>query len=175
MSANTRLFRSIGSIQTYLPIHNWILFFLYITWGLLKQTKDITIFTLWWFFVILTTNPSWIGLPDIGVVTNFAIFNAFYIPALVVIGSAFVWIPIINQMPAEIDSQINKGKLTKLLLPSLLLLIICVFGPWGLSKRIIDLNISAYDLITRSDLPAMELIRDNTALDDNFLVNLFFA
>jgi hypothetical protein len=60
-------------------------------------------------------------------------------------------------------------------MPSLILLIIIGFGFWGTSKRIKVVNLTAYELVTRPDLRAFEWIRDNTAVDDNFLVNSFFA
>ena len=173
ISTTTELFNGLGGLQTYLPILIWIIFLLCIGWGLWKRNKGLVIFILWWLFIILATNPNWIGLPGSGVITNFAILIAFYIPASVVIGSAIEWIPHNKRQPDKIDSSNNK--ITGLVFPILVLCIVCGLGLWGLPKRIKDLNIPTYALVTRPDLRAMDWIRENTPTEASFLVNSFFA
>jgi hypothetical protein len=175
ISTSTEVFQGISNIQVYLPIVIWILFILCIGWSLWKQRKDIAIISLWWFLVILATNPWWIGLPGSGIISNFAIFIAFYIPASLVIASVIAWMPASNQQHINVDYQSTTGKWNRLLLPSAMLLIICLLGFFGLTNRINDLDISRYELVTQADLRAMEWIKANTTLNDTFLVNSFFA
>ena len=47
---------------------------------------------LWWFLNLLATNPQWLHLPGEGVITNFTLFIASYIPAGVMIGAGFGWL-----------------------------------------------------------------------------------
>jgi hypothetical protein len=175
ISASAELINTIGDITFYLPIVIWILFLLSIAWSLWKRNKHILIFTLWWIFILIATNPSWIGLPGNGVITNFAVFIAFYIPASVVIGSTFAFILFTRLQPVEIEDHSNGSILSQYILPILIFLVIIVIGSWGTSKRINEVNLSAYELVTRPDLRAMEWIKDNTAESDDFLVNSFFA
>jgi hypothetical protein len=57
----------------------------------------------------------------------------------------------------------------------ILMIIVCLFGIWGLSNRLKDLNLSSFALITRPDMRAMTWIREKLPEDANFLVNSFFA
>jgi hypothetical protein len=174
-SANAEFINITGDIQFYLPKLILILFLLSVAWSLWKRKKDIMIFTFWWILILIATNPSWIGLPGNGVITNFTIFIALYIPASIVIGSVSAWILIPKRQLADFDNQVHERNYSKFIMPSLILLIIIGFGFWGTSKRIKVVNLTAYELVTRPDLRAFEWIRDNTAVDDNFLVNSFFA
>ncbi len=173
--STTELFNGVGDLQTYLPKFIWIIFLLCIGWSLWKRNRGLVIFILWWLFIILATNPNWIGLPGTGVITNFAIFIAFYIPASVVIGTAVQWIPHFKRKPNNIDNSYNKNNIIGLVFPGLVLLIVCALGLWGLPTRIKDVNIPTYALVTRPDLRAMDWIRENTPADASFLVNSFFA
>jgi uncharacterized membrane protein len=174
-AATTEVFTGAGNLLTYLPIFIWTIFFLSLGWGLWKRNKRLAIFILWWLFIILATNPNWIGLPGSVVITNFAMFIAFYIPASVVIGAAFEWIPQLKGQSDKIDRSAHKNSFSRLGIPSLALFLVCVLGLWGLPKRIKDLNIPTYALVTRPDLRAMEWIRANTPADASFLINSFFA
>ncbi len=174
-SSSSELFSGLGNLNTYLPMLVWILTIIFIGWGLWKQKKDIAIFTGWWFIILLATNPQWIGLPGNGVITNFAVMIAFYIPASVIIGSAIDWIPINTKRPDIADDQPNKNRRSIYMFSSALLLLVCLLGIVGLKIRKNDLDISTYELVTRPDLRAMEWIQENTKLEDTFLVNSFFA
>jgi hypothetical protein len=162
----------IGDFRTYLPLYIWILFFFFIAWGLWKRQKNIAIFTLWWLFIILATNPNWIGLPGAGVITNFAVFIAFYIPASVSIASVVELIPRLDHQMNNPDNTNNK---TAILMSGLMILIVCVLGIWGVQKRVDDLDTSTYSLVTRPDIRAMDWIRTNTAPQARFLINSFPA
>lgn len=175
ISTATEQFNSITDFLSYLPLSIWILFFFSIGWGLWKRKKDLAIFTLWWFFIVLATNPNWIGLPGRGAITNFAILIALYIPAGVSVGSATEWILQNTKQTGILDNSTNKSNISSLLLPIMALVVICIIGVWELPNRIKDLDIPTYALVTRPDMRAMTWIRSNTAPDSRFLINSFSA
>ena len=174
-SSSSELFVGLDNISTYLPLFIWILFLFCICWGLWKQKKAVAIVTMWWFIILLATNPQWIGLPGSGVITNFAVLIAFYIPASIIIGSAIDWIPISAHQSDGAESQHNTNRRSIYMFSSVLLLVVCFLGIVGFKIRKNDLDISTYELVTRPDLRAMEWIRDHTSIKDAFLVNAFFA
>jgi hypothetical protein len=175
LSTSSELINNISNIPTYLPIIIWILFFFCIFWGLWKHSKGIAVIIIWWFLIILATNPNWIGLPGAGAITNFAVLIAFYIPAGLVIGSATEWI---RQKIIQLDILLSsdyKSKIASLLVLCFVLVLLCALGIWGVSKRVKDLNISTYALVTRPDIRAMTWIREHQPENAIFLVNSFFA
>jgi hypothetical protein len=175
VSSSTQVINSIGSISTYLPISIWLLFLICVVWGFWKRNKGITVFTIWWFLIIIATNLNLIGLPGSGVITNFAIFIAFYIPASVVIGSSLT-LMLQNFHRSDIENNPPHKSSTRIIFTNVILMIIvCLFGIWGLSNRLKDLNLSSFALITRPDMRAMTWIREKLPEDANFLVNSFFA
>jgi hypothetical protein len=168
-------FDSIGNLNAYLPVYIWILFLLCSILGLWKRKKSIAIFLLWWLFVILITNPNWIGLPGAGAITNFTILIAFYFPVSVIIGSAIEWIPGINHRPERIANPVNLRTLSSYLSIGFVLLIVLLMGVWGTKLRVRDLNIQTYALVTRPDIRAMAWIQENTPADSRFAINSFAA
>ena len=175
ISTATAALNSIGNLQTYVPIFIWILLFLSIGLGIWKRNKDIMIFTVWWLLIILSTNPDWIGLPGTGLITNFAIFIAFYIPASVIAGSAVQWLSLLNQQLDKSNNSSSINKINRYVFPGLVLLFVFVLGLWGYTQRIKDIDIPTYALITRPDLRAMAWIKTNTAPEARFLINSFSA
>jgi hypothetical protein len=168
-------FESIGSLTTYLPVYIWILFLLGSLIGLWKRKKIIAIILLWWLFIMLVTNPNWLGLPGSGAITNFTILIALYFPASIIIGSAIEWMPGINHHPDKIANPINLSNLISLTSMGFLSLMVLVFGVWGLKLRVGDLNINKYALVTRPDIRAMTWIQENTDLTSRFAINSFAA
>lgn len=164
------------SLQGYLPKTIWVLMILSILLGVYKRKKDLVIFTTWWLVILLAANPQWIGLPGADIITNFAVFIVFYLPAAVMISTLIEWIPSIKAQSLGIgDPANNNNPHPSVVLSSLLLLIICGLGFWGVKDRINDLELSNYALITRPDLRAMAWIQGQTPAEATFLVNSFFA
>jgi hypothetical protein len=116
--------------------------------------------SIWWFLLLVATNPDWLYLPGSGSISNFALFIAVYIPAGALIGD------MIGQWIAHRSSHFWKLSLT---------ILVIAFGLWGALKRLGDLNINAHALITRPDIRAMAWIRENTPKSAKFLINSFFA
>jgi hypothetical protein len=174
-ASSTQIINSIGNIRTYLPLGVWLLFLICAGWGLVKRKKDISTITIWWFLAIIFSNLNLIGLPGSGVLTNFAIFIAVYIPASLVIGPTLtLWGQNLLRSSIEKSLPLTLNKRI-IFIDAALMLVICVFGIWGLSNRVKDLNLSSFALVTRPDIRAMTWIRDNSPTDANFLVNSFFA
>jgi hypothetical protein len=163
------------NFQAYLPLTIWVLILPCLVLGLWKLKKDLAIFTLWWLFIILATNPSWIGLPGNALITNFAIVIAFYIPASIIIASSTEWL---LESKSHLESRYGglvHEYLPKITVSSLILLMVCVLGVFGGLMRISDLDQSSFALVTRPDLRAMKWIKENLPNDAKFLINSFFA
>ena len=85
-------YNAIGDLLLYLPALVWVAFILAVTWGLWRKERRVAIFALWWFLLLLATNPQWFNLPGGGAISNFALFIAAYIPASLMLGCAAAWI-----------------------------------------------------------------------------------
>jgi hypothetical protein len=81
-------YNTIGNISGYLPIYLWIFMIVAIIWGIVQRNRNSNIFSVWWVLILLVANPGWFLLPGAGILSNFAVFIAAYIPAGVLIGSA---------------------------------------------------------------------------------------
>ncbi len=90
LSAGVLEYNSIPSLDAYFPILLWLVFLLAIAWSFWKQSRKAALFSAWWFLILLATNPAWLHLPGTGIITNFALLIAIYIPAGVLVGVAAV-------------------------------------------------------------------------------------
>jgi len=139
------------------------------------------IFALWWIFILLAANPNWLRLPGTGVLTNFAVFIAAYIPSGILIGSSAAGflerIGLIKSDKSSSGSEngINSGNSKSIAWSALLLVLILFISIWFVRPRIRDVKPSEHVLLTRPDLRAAEWIEDNLPHKANFLVNSFFA
>jgi hypothetical protein len=163
MSNYTREYNAIGSLSGYLPLPIWVLFMLCIAWALWRRDKNVLFIVGWWFTVVLMANPNWVGLPGAGLLSNFAVFIAMYIPASLVIGTAFTWLmnPLQNNKPFVADSF------------GILLVIVTIL--FTARSRLNDIQPDPHAMATRQDIKAMEWIRENTPTESRILVNSFFA
>lgn len=159
-SSFTQTYNTIGNLSLYLPKWLWVLLFFGIIWGLWQYKTGSLLIILWWSIIILATNPHWLHLPGTGVITNFAVFIAVYIPAGILLGSSIGWL---------------KNRLHFLRNSFLLLLLTTLIGSWGSGQRLDNLQRSQYILVTKADVRGFDWIRTNTRQDVQFLVNSFFA
>lgn len=180
-SAQIEQFNTIGDISFFLPAVLWIVLIITTGWGIWRGKKGIIVVSLWWFLILLAANPQWLGLPGAGVLTNFAVFIAFYIPAALIIGSSFGgWLEQIDKKqyvrntPIEPPEYIKQG-VTHPWLPGLMILIILGLGLWGARLRLRDSQPNQYSLVTRPDVIASNWIKNNLPQGARFLVNSFFA
>jgi len=159
----TSQYNSIGNLFSYLPLYLWVIIFICIGIGFWLKNKTLVKVCIWWFFILLATNPNWINLPGVGVISNFALFIASYILAGIIIGGI---------------SGIFISYFQKPLNFSLQLFICSIFiftGVWGLRQRLNDFLPSQFTLVTRPDINAFKWIKENLPQNSYFIVNTFLA
>ena len=161
VSSFTQQYNSIGNLAIYLPVVGWLLLPLAVAVGLWQKKRGVLLVALWWFLLLIATNPTWVRLPGSGAISNFALFIAAYVPFGILVGS---WI---GSESALVVTRQKRGVL-------LALLIIGV-GAYGARMRLRDIHIAPHALITRPDMRAMQWIKEDTPEDAKFLVNSFFA
>jgi hypothetical protein len=164
-------FNAIGDISFYLPMMLWLLMLLCVAWGFWRHEKNLVLVALWWFLNLLATNPQWLHLPGEGVITNFTLFIASYVPAGLLIGAGFGWLHLSLREPFFS----RRYPQHKWVYSFLLLLLVTGIGLWGARQRLGDLNVISGALVTRPDQRAAEWIQENTPQSARFLVNSFFA
>ncbi|MCK4824319.1 hypothetical protein KA005_51680, partial [bacterium] len=174
VSTYLQQYNAIGDLSKYMLPWVWVLLLICIAWGLWKRSSGTALISLWWFLLLLTANPAWIYLPGTGVISNFAIFIAVYIPAGILIGAAVAWS--LNNIKGRINSEASsktlwlyRGTITI----SVLLFIFVTI--WVSSARLNDFQPLEHALVTSPDVHANNWINDFTSPEDRFLVNSFFA
>ncbi|HBY06628.1 MAG TPA: hypothetical protein DEH22_02120 [Chloroflexi bacterium] len=160
-------YNAIGKLTDYLPLLIWILLGVCILWGLWKRYSAALIVVAWWLIIVLASNPQWLHLSGTGIITNFAVFIAFYIPASLIIS-----IPI-----SKLIEQLTRKVSPPALNLTALGIGICIFliGIWGTRYRLDDLEIFTHALAAQPDLNASSWIQENIPTDARFLVNSFPA
>ena len=172
---------AMGNISGYLPQIIWIGLLVAVVWGIITRNRKSMIFSLWWILILLAANPDWLRLPGTGVLTNFAVFIAAYIPAGILIGSSGADVlsrvaeTISGQSSSENEARNKTVQRIKLTSSILLLISIYLVGAWFVKPRIRDVRPSEHVLLTRPDHRAAEWIEDNLPADAKLLVNSFFA
>jgi hypothetical protein len=191
---------AIGTITSYLPAYLWILLGLSVGYALWTRKRDIILFSLWAVLVFLAANPGRFGLPGTGVLSNFAVFIAAYIPAGIITGASLSsvirktartwWVTQDDppnrvypqesgaaRQPVEIGPSDGSAERRnpEIWMGAFLLLISLGLGAWGFRARLQDVKPAQHALVTRSDVRASFWIRDNLDTHTTFLVNSLFA
>lgn len=151
-------YNSIGDLTQYLPVTIWILFMLSILWVVGRRDRYAFPLIIWWSIILIMANPQIFGLPGQGILSNFAVFIAMYIPASLIIGGAIGWIGSLEPFLERIW-------------PILFLLVVTMGGV----QRLNDLEPQKHSLVTRPDIRAMGWIEENTPLNATFMPNAFFT
>lgn len=164
----------LGNITNYLPLVVWLAMPLIILWGLARRERRWAIVPVWWFFIFMMTNPHLVGLPGSGLITNFTIFIAAYIPAALLLGCGVSWFA----KSLHIDRKDERPGPRWLSHPVIqiggvtLLLAVCLLGARG---RLSDMKVREHILLTRPDLRASAWIKTNLPEPARLVVNSFFA
>jgi len=171
-AANFAIFPS--ELSKYLPSIAWISLPLIICWGLWRREHNLAVLLTWWAVILVLTNPQWFGLSGSGIISNFAIFIAAYIPASLFIGSALGWLAEFAQAKFPIPSQVKYPFVQSAIHASTLILVfvICLYGA---KTRLGDAQIAQHILTTRPDLRASVWIQENLSDQARILVNSFLA
>jgi hypothetical protein len=165
VSAFDLQYNSIGDVKLFMAPWAWLLLAVSLGFGLWRRQRGVLLVALWWAALLLVTNPRWISLPGTGVISNFALFIALYIPAGIVIG---------NALGAAMDALARLGRRHTVWLV-LGTAVIVLLGLAGARQRAADLRFSQHSLVTRQDIEAMDWIRENAPQNARFLVNSFPA
>ncbi|MHA2428679.1 MAG: hypothetical protein ACXADB_11715, partial [Candidatus Hermodarchaeia archaeon] len=108
-------YNSLGDLSIYLPNVIWALMIMSSFWAIFKHERKIIAIVAWWILLLLAANPQVLGLPGQGVLSNFAILIAMYIPAALLIGGAVYWLQLLT--PAF-----------KKIWPPIILIVACIGG-----------------------------------------------
>jgi hypothetical protein len=126
--------------------------------GLWRRERAIVLVGGWWALVLLAANPKWVGLPGDGVLTDFTVLIAMYIPAALLIGSAVAgWL---REAPRW---------------GALACAVIIALGLWGARNRLPEIRPDRYGLATWADIRAAAWITMHTPQEARFLVSSLFA
>ncbi len=156
-------YNNIGNLASYLPPALWLLLPLCLGWAFWRREKAAVILAGWWFLIFLMANPGWLRLPGTGIISNFAVFIAIYIPASILLGCAVGWF---SQALCRRRAWLS-GIAMVVALTSL--------GSYGAIQRLRDLQVGQNTLVTAPDLRAFSWIEENTSPKARFLVNSFSA
>jgi len=160
-SAFMRQYNAIGDITTYMAPELWLATIVAIGIVLWQRNRLAAVVAAWWLALFVATNPAILGLPGTGVITNFALFIATYIPAGVFLGLAM----------GPISERVGRWPRGELLMAVVLLSVTIVAA----RARMRDVDPHSHALVTKPDLQAMRWIEENTPESARFLANSFFA
>ncbi|MGQ9846765.1 MAG: hypothetical protein ACUVQP_04590, partial [Bacteroidales bacterium] len=159
-----RQYNQIGDLTNYMPAWIWLLLIASILIGMWMREKGVVYVLGWWLILLLLANPAWLNLPGSGVLSNFAVFIAMYIPTSVLLGGIFGRI--------IFETGIKPfGNIIKIIFLIGLILVTLPF----VRDRIRDVHPSQYALATRADIRAARWIDENLPEEAKILVNSFFA
>lgn len=144
----------------WIPIAFSIPAFVGLIIGLWRKERGVILMAVWTVGLLLLANPNKLGLPGQGVVDNFAVTIALYIPGSIVIGNAIPWVERVSHR-----WPYTYPVLAIILVPAALLGV-------AHSPDIVDFS---YQLVTPQDEAAMVWIRENTPPDAVFAVNTIFT
>ncbi|TMC51933.1 MAG: hypothetical protein E6J26_09425, partial [Chloroflexi bacterium] len=134
-----------------------------VAWLLVRRPMPAALITVWWLLILLAANPQWLRLPGEGLLTNFAVFIAAYIPVAILVGAGICCI--LNR----------EGRLKSAWSSALLMVVVVVLALWGSAQRLSDAQIAQSALVVPPDLKAARWLRENTPSEARFLVNSFAA
>lgn len=153
-------YNAIGDLFVYLPAGLWLLLPVGLGWAFWQRQRGVALISLWWFLLFLAANPRWLQLPGTGVLSNFAVLIAFYIPAGTVLGA----------VAGALVAKIERRPLALALIYAVLM-----FGTWGAYKRTGEVRLVEHALVTTPDQRAATWIQANTPPEAIFLVHSFLA
>jgi len=131
-------------------------------WGLARKQRGVLFVLTWVILLLILSNPSAVGLPGVGVVNNFALLIAIYIPVSLLGGC----------LASEAVEWATQNRAWAIYPIAAVLMTLAV---WGGRERLAAVDAEQFGLVTEADMQAMAWIRENTAPDARFLVNSFVA
>jgi len=170
-------YNELGNPLDYFPLLIWVSLPIIFGWALWRREKDFTTIFLWWYLIFLAANPQIFGLPGEGVMNNFSIQIALYIPFGIIIGATLACAigGIVNLLN---NSEWFSPRFRNILNITIYIIILASVVTQSFSQtsqRLDDIRPTQYALMTRPDERAMHWIQQNTSSADRFLVNSFFT
>ena len=153
-------YNAIGNLSVYMALSGWLLLAVAIGVGLWRRQHGTLVLVVWCLLLFVAANPDWLRLPGSGVISNFALFIAIYIPAGAFIGDLF------GRFAAHLRSR---------WLQALAAILVVALSLGSVRTRLNDVAIPQHTLVTRPDIRAMAWIQAHTPQDARFLVNSSFA
>ncbi len=150
-------YNTIGPLDTFLASVWWLAMLVGLAVGLWRRERGVLLVGLWWFLLLIATNPAWLSLPGTGLITNFALFIAAYLPASLL--SAVLVVRLVRASPGH-----------RWIAP-VLALALAILALWGFPQRMSDLDPTHHALVTRPDVRAATWIQEHTAAEARFLIN----
>ena len=127
----------------------------------LWRRSAMNLVTTWLAMLFLLANPHWVGLPGTGLVDNFTVLIALYLPASMLGGYV-------------LGEAIRYGGYRWRLLPWVVVVLVVAAGMLGARARASTL-LPGFQMVTPADEQAMAWIRTNTGAGARFLINGFLA
>lgn len=146
-----------GDLRRYLAPGLWLTLPLGLVVAVLLRRRGPLAVVLWSFLMALAANPSWLSLPGTGVLTNFTVLIAAYIPAGLMAG--FLASTALTLLPSRRAVQ------------AVCALAVLAAGCWGAVDRLRDVDTYKHAYVTRPDVRATAWIRETMPPDARFLVN----
>jgi hypothetical protein len=154
-------YNAVGRMDMYLAPAWWLAMLLGLAMGLWRRQQGVRLAGVWWFLLLIAANPAWLSLPGTGVVTNFALFIAVYLPA--------------SWFSGVLAARLIESDHRRKWVPVLAMLVMVSLGTWGARQRLDDPDPVTHALVTRPDIRAAAWIQANTPSDSRFLINSFLA
>lgn len=157
----TWTYNALGDPGSFLAPAWWLVMLLGLGLGLWQRQRNVLLAGIWWFSLLILTNPAWLGLPGSGIINNFTFFVSIYIPTGIF--SSLLAARFVHFADRRTGARV------------LVALVIVLLGLWGFGRRMGDLHPKDHALVTRPDVRAAEWIEAHTPSDARFWVNSFVA
>lgn len=175
-----------GDITQYVPEWFWLAALVSLLVLLWQRHRVGWLIGGWVVLCFLVANPGWLRLPGTGLVDNFMLQIALYLPLAVLVGAgvATFWQKgeTVTHPPTpsregalELNTPSVRGVSAYRLPLSAFYLLIFALASWGLWQQVQLADVRWYSFLTGSDWKAAQWIEANTPVDSRFHVNGFFA
>lgn len=159
-SGQVNLYNAAEDVVSFVPPYLLLLALGGAAVAFIRRNHGVVVTVLWVGTLLLLANPYALRLPGTGIVNNFTVLIALYLP--VSLAGGFL----VSQMMGLAAGRFPQAEK----MGALLFVLVALLSILGTSPTLAQENM----LVTDADVGAMEWIRENTASNSRFLVNYFF-